>query len=61
MAESQVGTATWHAAVDHGFFLILDVAIGGAFPNAACGCTSPTSTTTSGTAMGIQHVTVSVR
>jgi hypothetical protein len=61
VAESQVGTATWHAAADHGFFLILDVAIGGAFPNAACRCTSPTSSTTSGTAMAIQHVTVSVR
>ena len=39
MTESQVGTATWQAAVDHGFFLILDLAIGGAYPNAICGCT----------------------
>lgn len=61
VAESQVGTATWRAAVDHGFFLILDVAIGGAFPDAACGCTSPASSTTSGTAMGIRYVTVSAR
>ena len=43
VTESQVGTATWQAAVDHGFFLILDLAIGGAYPNAVCGCTSPTS------------------
>lgn len=61
MAESKVGTATWDAAVDHGFFLILDVAIGGAFPDAVCGCTSPAPSTTSGTAMGIKYVTVSVR
>jgi hypothetical protein len=30
VTESQVGTATWQATVDHGFFLILDLAIGGA-------------------------------
>lgn len=59
--ESQVGTAAWQAAVDHGFFLILDVAMGGGFPNAVCGCTTPTSSTTSGAAMGIQYVTVSIR
>src|ERR1700723_3599874 len=43
VTESQVGTSTWQAAVDHGFFLILDLAIGGAYPNAICGCSSPTS------------------
>ena len=55
------GAAAWKAAVDHGFFLILDVAIGGGFPNALRGCTTPTTSTTSGAAMGIQYVTVSVR
>ena len=48
VTESQVGTATWQAAVDHGFFLILDLAMGGAYPNAICGCGSPTSATSSG-------------
>jgi beta-glucanase (GH16 family) len=61
VTENQVGAAAWKAAVDHGFFLILDVAIGGAFPDPVCGCTTPTSSTTSGAAMGIQYVTVSVR
>jgi beta-glucanase (GH16 family) len=61
VTENQVGTPAWQAAVDHGFFLILDVAMGGAFPNAVCGCTTPTSSTTSGAAMGVQYVTVSVR
>ena len=57
-SESQVGTATWQAAVDHGFFLILDVAIGGAFPNALCGCSSPSASTSSGAAMGVSYVAV---
>jgi hypothetical protein len=58
VSESQVGTSTWQAAVDHGFFLILDVAIGGAYPNAICDCTSPTSATSSGAAMSVGYVAV---
>jgi hypothetical protein len=56
--ESQVGTATWQAAVDHGFFLILDVAMGGAYPNGVCNCTTPTSATSSGASMGVSYVAV---
>jgi Carbohydrate binding module (family 6) len=58
VSESQVGTSTWEAAVDHGFFLILDVAIGGAYPNGVCGCTTPASSTSSGAAMGVSYVAV---
>jgi len=58
VTESQVGTATWQAAVDHGFFLILDVAIGGGYPNGVCGCTSPSSSTTSGAPMSVGYVAV---
>jgi hypothetical protein len=57
-SESQVPTATWQAAVDHGFFLILDVAIGGQYPNNVCGCTSPGASTSSGGAMGVGYVAV---
>ena len=59
--ESQVGAAAWKVAVDHGFFLILDVAMGGAFPNAVCGCTTPTASSTSGATMGVRYVAVYVR
>ena len=59
--EDQVDAAAWKAGVDHGFFLILDVAIGGAFPDGVCGCTTPAASTTSGAAMSIQYVTVSIR
>ena len=56
--ESQVGASTWQAAIDHGFFILLNVALGGAYPNAICSCTSPTSSTTSGAAMEINYVAV---
>jgi hypothetical protein len=58
VSESQVGTSTWQAAVDHGFFLILDVAVGGAYPNGVCGCSTPTSSTSSGASMGVSYVAV---
>jgi hypothetical protein len=54
--ESQIGTSYWQQAIDHGFFMILDVAMGGAFPNAICGCTSPSSATTSGAGMSVDWV-----
>jgi hypothetical protein len=53
-----VPVATWQAAVDHGFFVILDLAIGGAFPNAICGCGSPSAATSSGAAMTVDYVAV---
>jgi hypothetical protein len=58
VTESQVGTAAWQAAVDHGFFLILDVAMGGGFPDGVCGCTAPASSTSSGAAMSVGYVAV---
>ena len=56
VSESQVGTATWQAAVDHNFSIIFDLAMGGGFPNGVCGCTSPASGTTSGGAMHVGWV-----
>ena len=60
VAERQVGARTWKAAVDHGFFLILDLAIGGRYPDGACGCTTPTALTSSGAAMRVGYVAVYV-
>ncbi|MDX6342005.1 MAG: hypothetical protein QOH87_2143 [Trebonia sp.] len=56
VSESQVGTATWQAAYDHNLSIILDLAMGGAFPNGVCGCTTPTSSTASGGTMGVAYV-----
>ena len=58
VTESQVGTSAWQAAVDHGFFIILDLAMGGAYPNAICGCSSPSSSTSSGGSMSVGYVAV---
>ena len=54
--ESQVGTATWQAAFDHNLSIILDLAMGGGYPNGVCGCTSPTSSTASGGTMSVAYV-----
>jgi beta-glucanase (GH16 family) len=58
VTERQVGVRTWKTAVDHGFFLILDLAIGGGYPDGVCGCTTPAASTSSGAAMGVGYVAV---
>jgi hypothetical protein len=55
---SQVPATTWANAVDHPFYVILDVAMGGGFPNGVCGCTTPTSATQSGVPMLVDYVRV---
>ncbi|MDH6143711.1 hypothetical protein P3T35_005746 [Kitasatospora sp. GP30] len=54
--ESQVGAAVWQQAFDHNLSIIFDLAIGGGFPNGVCGCTTPTSATTSGGTMSVGYV-----
>ncbi|WP_035840256.1 ricin-type beta-trefoil lectin domain protein [Kitasatospora azatica] len=54
--ESQVGAATWQQAFDHNLTIIFDLAIGGGFPNGACGCTTPTAATSSGATMSVGYV-----
>ncbi|WP_084580836.1 ricin-type beta-trefoil lectin domain protein [Kutzneria sp. 744] len=56
VTEGQVGTATWQQAYDHNLTILFDLAMGGAFPNGVCGCTSPNGATTSGGAMTVQYV-----
>jgi hypothetical protein len=58
ITEANRGTATWKAAIHHGFFIIVDLAVGGTFPNAACGCTTPKAATTSGASMKLGYVAV---
>jgi beta-glucanase (GH16 family) len=56
--ESQVGAAAWAEAIDHGFSIILDIAIGGGYPDVICHCTSPTPQTSSGGTMSVAYVSV---
>jgi beta-glucanase (GH16 family) len=60
VSESGVGKAAWTAAVDHGFSILLNVAVGGAFPDGICGCVSPTGRTSSRGTMTVRRVAVYV-
>jgi beta-glucanase (GH16 family) len=52
----RVDSTTWSNATDHGFFVILNVAMGGGFPAAFGG--GPTVSTASGTPMLVDYVRV---
>lgn len=52
---SDVDSATWASATRHGFFLLLDVAIGGSWPGA------PDASTRPGSSMLVDSVSVSER
>ena len=54
--KNRIGATTWVNAFDHNLMIIFDLAMGGAFPNGVCGCTSPSSGTTSGGSMTVQYV-----
>jgi hypothetical protein len=58
--QNAVSASTWKAAVDHGFFAIFDVAIGGSYPNKVCGCTSPSADISSGAGMSVDWFAVNV-
>lgn len=55
---NQVDATTWANAVDHAFFVIFDLAMGGGFPNGVAGHTTPTSATASGASMLVDYVRV---
>ncbi|MFC9769020.1 glycoside hydrolase family 16 protein [Rhodococcus jostii] len=56
LSEKEVGSPAWKEATQHGFFLILNVAVGGAFPAAFGG--GPTPATSPGAPMLVDHVAV---
>ncbi|MBU2669914.1 family 16 glycosylhydrolase [Actinoplanes bogorensis] len=56
VTANQVPAATWNQAIHHGFFIILNLAIGGGFPDAFGG--GPTAATVGGRAMTVDYVAV---
>jgi hypothetical protein len=58
ITEASVGTTAWQDAIDHGFFIIFDLAMGGNYPDPLCDCTAPTSATISGGTMSVAYVAV---
>ncbi|MFD9333827.1 acyltransferase family protein [Streptomyces sp. NPDC060028] len=59
VAADRMDAGTWKRAVDHGLFLILNVAVGGKLPLADGATAGPT--TDPGHPMRVDHVTVSAR
>ncbi|WP_051451904.1 discoidin domain-containing protein [Actinospica robiniae] len=58
ITEASVGTAAWQAAIDHGFFIIFDLAMGGNYPDGIYGSATPTTATSSGASMSVGYVAV---
>jgi beta-glucanase (GH16 family) len=58
VSESRVGAPAWTEAFDHGLQILLDVAVGGALPDSACGCASPTAQTSPQGTMVVRYVRV---
>jgi hypothetical protein len=56
VSESQVGGRTWKQATGKGFFIILNLAVGGTFPRVLGG--GPNASTVSGRSMLVDHVAV---
>ena len=55
VTEAQVGTSTWQAAFDHNLSIILDLAMGGGYPNGVCNCTRRPARRSGGT-MSVAYV-----
>ncbi|GIH28365.1 endo-1,3-beta-glucanase [Acrocarpospora phusangensis] len=59
VTQNQFDSTTWSNMTSHnGYFLLLNVAIGGAFPNGVAGYGTPTSSTVSGKPMLVDYVAV---
>src|SRR4051794_22837630 len=54
--QNSVSDQIWTDALHHGFFMILDVAIAGSYPDKVCGCTSANATPSSGAGMSVDYV-----
>jgi len=58
ITEAEVGATAWQKAIDHGFFLIFDLAMSGNYPDGECGCATPTAATSPGASMSVAYVAV---
>lgn len=56
LSANQVDATAWKNAVDHNFFMILNLAIGGGFPDAFGG--GPNTATVSGASLNVDYVAV---
>jgi beta-glucanase (GH16 family) len=61
VTQSQIGNDAWGQMTANGYFLLLNVAMGGAFPNGVAGFGTPTGDTVSGRSMLVDYVAVWTR
>lgn len=62
VTQAQIGEPHWSNMTSHnGYFLLLNVAMGGGFPNGVAGFTTPTAATVSGRSMLVDYVAVYTR
>jgi len=61
VSQGQLPADTWNQMTTHGYFVILNVAMGGAFPNGVSGISTPTAETVSGRPMVVDYVAVWTR
>jgi beta-glucanase (GH16 family) len=60
--QNQMDAASWNNMTSHqGYFILLNVAMGGAFPNGVAGQATPTPQTTPGRSMAVDYVAVWTR
>lgn len=58
VTEAQVGTETWNQATHQGHFILVNLAIGGAFPNNRYGAYTPIASTVDSRPMYVDYVAV---
>jgi hypothetical protein len=59
VSQSQLDSTTWNNMASHaGYFLLLNLAMGGGFPDGVAGYTTPTSATAPGYSMLVDYVAV---
>jgi hypothetical protein len=62
VSQSQIGEPHWSNMTSHqGYFILLNVAMGGGFPNGVAGFNTPTAATVPGASMLVDYVTVQTR
>ena len=62
VSQGQLDAGTWSNMTSHaGYFILLNVAIGGSFPNGVAGTGTPTAATVSGVPMVVDYVAVWTR
>ncbi|MFF8373893.1 glycoside hydrolase family 16 protein [Streptomyces lydicus] len=61
VTAAEMDADTWARATHHGHFLLLNLAMGGGFPDGVAGAATPTDATRPGGSLLVDHVAVSVQ